>query len=61
VLNGLRLEATDAELVVAIVALAGGELSDEELAHWFRERVAQRGGGGARKARRSAPAIRATA
>jgi death-on-curing protein len=43
VLNGLRLEATDAELVVAIVALAGGELSDEELAHWFRERVAQRG------------------
>jgi death on curing protein len=35
-LNGFALEATDAELVVAILALAAGELSEEELADWFR-------------------------
>jgi death-on-curing protein len=40
VLNGCRLETTDAELVVAILALAGGELAEEELADWFRERLA---------------------
>jgi death on curing protein len=39
-LNGLRLEASDAELVVAFLALAAGELSEEELADWFRMRVA---------------------
>ena len=39
VLNGYRLTATDAELVVAFVALAAGELSEEEMADWFRERV----------------------
>ena len=36
VLNGHILAATDAELVVAIVALAAGELSEAELADWFR-------------------------
>lgn len=36
-LNGYRLTASDAELVVAIVALAAGELTEEELADWFRE------------------------
>jgi death-on-curing protein len=38
-LNGYRLAASDAELVVAIVALAAGELSEDELAEWFRERT----------------------
>jgi death-on-curing protein len=42
-LNGCELKATDAELVVAIVALAAGELSEEELADWFRERTVPRG------------------
>jgi len=36
-LNGASLTASDAELVVAFVALAAGELSEEELAGWFRE------------------------
>jgi death-on-curing protein len=39
ILNGYRLDASDAELVVAFVELAAGELSEEELADWFRERV----------------------
>lgn len=39
VLNGYRLTATDAELVVAFVALAARELSEDEIADWFRERV----------------------
>ena len=39
ILNGYRLTASDAELVVAFVALAAGELSEEEMADWFRERV----------------------
>ncbi len=39
VLNGYILTATDAEVVVAFLALAAGELSEEELADWFRGRV----------------------
>jgi death-on-curing protein len=39
-LNGFRLDASDAELVVAILALAAGELSEEELADWFRLHIA---------------------
>ena len=39
ILNGFRLEASDAEVVVTFLALAAGELSEEELADWFRERV----------------------
>jgi death-on-curing protein len=39
ILNGCQLAATDAEIVVAFVALAAGELSEDELADWFRERV----------------------
>jgi len=39
VLNAYRLEATDAELVVAFLALAAGELGEDELADWFRQRV----------------------
>lgn len=41
VLNGCRLNASDAELVVAILALAAGELSEEELADWFRGHIAE--------------------
>ncbi len=35
-LNGYALGATDAELVVAFLAIAAGELSENELADWFR-------------------------
>lgn len=38
-LNGYTLTASDAELVVAFLALAAGELSEEQLADWFRERL----------------------
>lgn len=38
-LNGYSLDATDAELVVAFVALAAGDLSEDELADWFRSRM----------------------
>ncbi len=40
VLTGYELEATDAELVVAILALAAGELTEDELADWFRTHLA---------------------
>ncbi|TCM19818.1 death-on-curing protein [Novosphingobium sp. PhB165] len=40
-LNGHVLTASDAEMVVAFVALAGGDLSEEELADWFREHIAR--------------------
>ena len=39
-LNGFRLEVSDAELVVQFLALAAGETTEEELAAWFRERIA---------------------
>ena len=39
-LNGYALRASDAELVVAMVALAAGELSEAELADWFRVHMA---------------------
>ncbi len=38
-LNGGTLQASDAELVVAFVALAAGELSEDELTIWFREHL----------------------
>src|SRR5688572_17856275 len=38
-LNGYSLTASDAELVVAFLALAAGELSEEELADWFRSHL----------------------
>lgn len=38
-LNGYALVATDAELVVAVLSLAAGELSEDELADWFRNHV----------------------
>ena len=39
-LNGYALEVSDAELVVAFLALAAGELSEEEMADWFRGHIA---------------------
>lgn len=39
-LNGHRLDVSDAELVVAFLALAAGELSEDELADWFRSHLA---------------------
>jgi len=38
-LNGCTLAASDAELVVAMQALAAGELEQPELADWFRHRL----------------------
>ena len=40
ILNGFGLAATDAEVVVAFLALAAGELSEADMADWFRERIA---------------------
>ncbi len=40
VLNGRALAATDAELVVAMLALAAGELTEDELTDWFRQHLA---------------------
>ena len=39
VLNGYRLTASDAELVIAFLDLAAGDLSEAELTAWFREYV----------------------
>ena len=39
VLNGFALEASDAEVVVAFLALAAGELGEDELADWFCTRI----------------------
>lgn len=38
-INGLSLKTTEAEIVVAFMALAAGELSEDELADWFRTRI----------------------
>jgi death-on-curing protein len=43
-LNGHALAASDAELVVAFLALAAGELSEEETADWFRGHLKGPGG-----------------
>ena len=39
-LNGHALTASDAELVVAVLALAAGDLSEDELADWLRGHLA---------------------
>ena len=39
--NGFALAASDAELVVLFQALAAGELTEDELAGWFRERIVE--------------------
>ncbi len=38
-LNGYRLLASDAEVVVTFLALAAGELSEDDLAGWFRTHI----------------------
>lgn len=38
-LNGVDLQASDAELAIAFLDLANGELSEEDLADWFREHL----------------------
>lgn len=43
VLNGFALSASDADVVVAFLALASGELEEEELADWFRMRIVEFG------------------
>lgn len=42
-INGLTLDATDAEIVVAFLALAAGELAEDELADWFRTHLSDGG------------------
>jgi death-on-curing protein len=37
--NGFRLNASNAELVPIFEDLAAGQLSEEDLAQWFRERL----------------------
>jgi death on curing protein len=39
VMNGFSLEASDAEIVIAFLALAAGDLAEDELADWFRTRL----------------------
>jgi death-on-curing protein len=41
-LNGYRLNVTQAEATVAILALAAGELEEVEFAAWLREHLTQR-------------------
>lgn len=38
-LNGFELTASNAECVTTFLALAAGDVSEEELAEWFREHV----------------------
>lgn len=37
--NGLALAASNSDIVVAFLALAAGEFSEDELADWFRQRI----------------------
>lgn len=39
ILNGYSIAASDAEVVVTFLALAAGELGEDELADWLRERI----------------------
>jgi death on curing protein len=40
-LNAVSLEFNEAEAVLIMLSLAAGEISEEELADWFREHVKQ--------------------
>jgi death-on-curing protein len=40
-LNGYGFVASEAELAVQFQALAAGELSEDEMAHWFRRYIVQ--------------------
>ena len=37
--NGASIEATDAEMLAVFLDLAAGEVTENELALWFRERI----------------------
>jgi death-on-curing protein len=37
--NGLRVDSGDAEMLAIFLDLAAGELTEDELAGWFRERI----------------------
>lgn len=39
ILNGYRLGASDAELVLTFLALAAGQLREDALADWFRTHI----------------------
>jgi len=41
-LNGFELKASDEDCVVAMLGLASGQLDEEALAEWIRERLATR-------------------
>lgn len=41
-LNGREIEAPEEEVVTVMVALAAGELGEEELASWLRSRMVER-------------------
>jgi death on curing protein len=41
--NGMPLEANEAEAVVAMLAMASGELTDEEFILWVREHTQAKG------------------
>jgi death-on-curing protein len=39
--NNLGFSATPADVAVAFLSLAAGELSEDEMAHWFRRYIVQ--------------------
>ena len=43
-LNGVELAAAEAEVVTVMLALAAGELDEDELSKWLRSRTAGAGG-----------------
>ncbi len=42
-LNGVELEATEAEVVTVMLALAAGDLDEDRLVEWLRSRTADAG------------------
>jgi death-on-curing protein len=42
-LNDVQFAITEAELVVMTMALAAGDLSEDEVARWFRDHIVPRG------------------
>ena len=42
-LNGLRLQASQAEATVTMLAVAAGDMSEEAFANWLREHSVPRG------------------
>ena len=42
-LNDVAFEITEAELVVMTLALAAGDLSEDQVARWFRDHIVEQG------------------